>query len=133
MAAGEGDGLAVLGLFVEIGDEDHPEFAKLLPFLDQVTHGGEKVTITEEINPTHFLPKKDQSKRMWHYEGSLTTPPLLESVLWIVFKNSIKISEHQMKAMRNLRCNCKEDKNEIMMVDNFRPPVLLGSRVVKEM
>ena len=49
MAAGEGDGLCVLGLFVDIGEEDHPEIAKLLPFLDQVTHGGEKVTISEEI------------------------------------------------------------------------------------
>ena len=47
VAAGEGDGLAVVGLFVDIGEEDHPEFAKLIPYLEKVTHCGEKVPIQE--------------------------------------------------------------------------------------
>ena len=95
VAAGEGDGLAVLGLFVDVGEEDNPEFAKLIPYLEKVTHCGEKVPIQEEIDPSKFLPNKDH-RRMWHYEGSLTTPPLLESVLWIVFQNPIKISAEQV-------------------------------------
>ena len=98
VAAGEGDGLAVLGLFVDIGEEDHPEFAKLIPYLEKVTHCGEKVPIQEDIDPTKFLPTKDH-RRMWHYEGSLTTPPLLESVLWIVFQNPIKISAEQVNIL----------------------------------
>ena len=54
-----------------------------------------KYSIQEEIDPSKFLPNKDH-RRMWHYEGSLTTPPLLESVLWIVFQNPIKISAEQV-------------------------------------
>ena len=33
----------------------------------------------------------------WHYPGSLTTPPLNESVLWHVLKEPIKISKKQAR------------------------------------
>ena len=33
----------------------------------------------------------------WHYSGSLTTPPLSESVLWHVLKEPIKISKKQVR------------------------------------
>ena len=97
MAAGHGDGLAVLGLFLEVGEEDHPELAKLIPYLEKVLHAGDKVQIPEAgINPANLLPKTVETKRFWNYLGSLTTPPLLESVIWIVFKKPIKVSEKQV-------------------------------------
>ena len=34
----------------------------------------------------------------WTYEGSLTTPPLYESVTWIVFRDPIFVSERQVRA-----------------------------------
>ncbi len=98
VAAGQGDGLAVLGLFLEIGDEDHPELAKLIPNLEKVTHCGEKVAISEPIDPANFLPQSGESKRIWTYEGSLTTPPLLESVIWLVFQKPIKVSAKQVRS-----------------------------------
>ena len=97
VAAGHGDGLAVLGLFLEVGEEDHPELAKLIPYLEKIMHAGDKVQIPEAgINPTNFLHKTVETKRFWNYLGSLTTPPLLESVIWIVFKRPIKVSEKQV-------------------------------------
>ena len=94
---------SVLGLFMEVGEEDHPELAKLIPHLEQVQYSGEKVTICESgINPANFLPKGGENKRFWNYLGSLTTPPLLESVIWIVFQKPIKVSEKQVSATHTM-------------------------------
>lgn len=82
-----------------IGEEDHPELAKLMPYLEKVTHAGDKVNISESINPSGFLPKDEREfKRFWTYNGSLTTPPLLESVVWILFQRPIKVSAKQVKS-----------------------------------
>ena len=34
----------------------------------------------------------------WHYPGSLTTPPLDESVMWHVLRTPIKISKQQVSS-----------------------------------
>ena len=34
--------------------------------------------------------------KYWTYDGSLTTPPLYESVKWIVFKEPIEMSDDQV-------------------------------------
>ena len=47
----------------------------------------------EKVDPAKLLPP---SLDFWRYEGSLTTPPLLESVIWTVFKEPIQISQEQV-------------------------------------
>ena len=37
------------------------------------------------------------NKTFFTYPGSLTTPPLFESVTWMVFKEPIEMSEEQVK------------------------------------
>jgi len=121
------DGLAVLGMFITEGKE-HPEFAKLIDALRKVHKKGETVTVEEPLDPAGFLP---ENKCFYTYEGSLTTPPLLESVIWTVFKEPIEFSEEQMKEMRCLLFSCEDDCADDCMVDNYRPPCPLGSRKVK--
>ncbi len=126
-AAAEGDGLAVLGFFLEVnapadvaeqpdemrvlqvGDDPHPELAKVLDRLPKIRTKGSKVEFSspdeeeggaEESddavpNPELFFPE-NAAENYWTYEGSLTTPPLLESVIWIVFKEPIRVSEEQV-------------------------------------
>merc|ERR1712045_965753 len=98
-AAGQPDGLAVVGMFIEVGSK-HEEFEKVVQTLEKIKCKGEKIAIDDQgIDCNNFLPK---THGFWTYPGSLTTPPLLESVTWIVMKEPIQVSEEQMAAMRNL-------------------------------
>jgi len=119
------DGLAVLGVFIKVGAA-HPEFEKLCQSLEDIVLRGSATAIQEPIDPAAFLP---DDKSYFTYLGSLTTPPLLESVTWIVFRQNIEISEEQLAVMRRL----KVDENEECdcMADNYRPPCPLGNRTMR--
>ena len=97
----------------KVGSE-HPEFGKLCEILQDIPRKGDTLPLRESINPANFLPS---SKSYWTYLGSLTTPPLCESVTWIVFKQPIEISSVQMKVMREMKFG--DDKSECMR-DNYR-------------
>lgn len=45
------------------------------------------------FDPKNLLPS---TLRYWTYEGSLTTPPLCESVSWIVLRDPIAVSPAQV-------------------------------------
>lgn len=55
-AVQEPDGLAVVGIFLEIGPEDHPELEKVLKNFDKINYKGMKHDFDEDIDPTKFLP-----------------------------------------------------------------------------
>jgi len=64
--------------------------------LNRIEFKDEKVAFNEPVDISKFLPEEDFVKEFWTYEGSLTTPPLLETVTWIVFKKTLKVSEDQV-------------------------------------
>ena len=76
----------------------------------------------------------------WTYEGSLTTPPLYESVTWIVFKKPMTVSKEQLDAMRSLKChgcftksgNIESVPENVPLMDNFRPPQPIKERIVRQ-
>lgn len=55
-------------------------------------HQGKQTRFTN-FDPLSLLPP---SWDYWTYPGSLTVPPLLESVTWIVLKQPINISSQQV-------------------------------------
>ncbi|XP_060777341.1 carbonic anhydrase 2-like [Neoarius graeffei] len=124
-AASTSDGLAVVGVFLEIGDEN-PRLQKVLDALDAIKGKGAQ-TLFPDFDPTILLPS---TLEYWTYDGSLTTPPLLESVTWIVCKKSISVSSAQMEKFRGL-CFSAEGEHEYCMVDNYRPPQPLKDRKVR--
>lgn len=117
------DGLAVLGVFLQIGPEDHAGFQTLADHSAKVTCAGAKAATGAAFNPACLLP--DDTSRYWTYEGSLTTPPCCESVRWIVFQKEISVSRKQMAALRSLCC---DDCGSKKIPDNYRPPLPLGNR-----
>jgi len=123
-AADKPDGLAVLGMLIKVGNE-HQEFGNLCQLLKQIPNKGDKVEICNAMDPANFLPR---NKSYWTYPGSLTTPPLFESVTWILFKQPIEVSQAQLRVLRELKF---EDKNSECMKDNYRPTCPLKGRVVR--
>lgn len=124
-AAAAPDGLAVVGVFLEIGKE-HANMNRLTDALYMVKFKGTKAQF-RSFNPKCLLPLRLD---YWTYLGSLTTPPLNESVTWIVLKEPISISEKQLEKFRTLLFTSEEDQR-IQMVNNFRPPQPLKGRVVR--
>lgn len=60
-----------------------------------------------EVNVMNMLP---QSKEYYRFNGSLTTPPCTEGVLWLVLKNTATVSKEQVEKFHN-----------VMHHDNNRP------------
>ncbi|XP_067854282.1 carbonic anhydrase 7 [Heptranchias perlo] len=124
-AAVSRDGLAVVAIFLEIGDK-HANLHRLTDALYMVKFKETKAQF-KDFDPQCLLPK---CRDYWTYPGSLTTPPLYESVTWIVFREPIGVSEKQMDKFRMLLFSGEEDSEKLQMVDNFRPPQPLNRRTV---
>lgn len=124
-AASQPDGLAVVGVFLKIGAAN-PRLQKVLDALDAIKSKGKQTTFAN-FDPKTLLPG---SLDYWTYDGSLTTPPLLESVTWIVLKEPISVSAAQMTKFRSLLFS-GEGEAPCCMVDNYRPPQPLKGRQVR--
>ncbi|XP_014694616.3 carbonic anhydrase 2 [Equus asinus] len=119
------DGLAVVGVFLKVGGAK-PGLQKVLDVLDSITTKGKSADFTN-FDPRGLLP---ESLDYWTYPGSLTTPPLLECVTWIVLREPISVSSEQLLKFRSLNFNA-EGKPEEPMVDNWRPAQPLNNRQIR--
>uniref|UniRef100_A0A672FV61 Carbonic anhydrase n=1 Tax=Salarias fasciatus TaxID=181472 RepID=A0A672FV61_SALFA len=119
-AASQPDGLAVVGVFlkVNLNQQQVAHFSY---------HFQGKQTTFPNFDPATLLPG---CLDYWTYDGSLTTPPLLESVTWIVCKEPISVSSEQMGKFRSLLFSA-EGESECCMMDNYRPPQPLKGRAVR--
>ncbi|XP_076837065.1 carbonic anhydrase [Brachyhypopomus gauderio] len=119
------DGLAVVGVLLKLGSAN-PSLQKVLDSLSAISTKGKQTTFVN-FDPKSLLP---QHLHYWTYEGSLTTPPLYESVTWIVLKDPISVSHAQMSKFRSLMFSGEGEPPQ-HMVDNFRPPQPLKGRKVR--
>ncbi|XP_035036712.1 carbonic anhydrase isoform X2 [Hippoglossus stenolepis] len=102
-AASQPDGLAVVGVFLKIGAAN-PRLQKVLDALDAIKTKGKQTTFAN-FDAKTLLPV---SLDYWTYDGSLTTPPLLESVTWNVLREPISVSS----AQRTERVGCEGGQTE---------------------
>jgi carbonic anhydrase len=132
-AAGHPDGHAMLGILLKVGAKN-PELQKVVDLIPSISHRGEQAMVKEAIDPIKMFPK---TFSYWTYPGSLTTPPCAESVTWILFKEPVEVSEDQLAAFRSLRYykqgeECPSDEFNGLQIINYRPPVPLGNRELRE-
>ncbi|XP_041650598.1 carbonic anhydrase 12 [Cheilinus undulatus] len=127
MAVDKSDGLAVLGVLIELG-EFNPTFEQFLKFISGVKYRDQRVQIPG-FNIRGLLPSR--LDEYFRYDGSLTTPPCYPSVLWTVFRNHVTISRKQFLALAtSLYSLHAQDSALVPLNANFRKPQAVDSRVV---
>ena len=132
-----GDGLSVLGVFLELASDGqgHEGLETLCGAFDQIQLKGSSTELKTQYSPYSLLPADTTS--YWTYPGSLTTSPFSECVTWIVFKDSIKVSKRQLEKFRSLATATAEEAHGVAQSDlphichNVRDTFPLGDRVLK--
>nr|XP_014430804.1 carbonic anhydrase 12 isoform X2 [Pelodiscus sinensis] len=116
-AIDKSDGLAVLAVLIEIGTFN-PSYEKIFSHFQNVKYK-DQVALVPGFDIQELLP--DRLDEYYRYEGSLTTPPCYPSVLWTVFRHSVKVSQEQLLALETaLYCTQPNDPAPLEMVNNFR-------------
>ncbi|XP_067854107.1 carbonic anhydrase 5A, mitochondrial [Heptranchias perlo] len=118
------NGLAVIGVFLKLGKR-HDGLQKLVDALPAVKHKDSAVDFFK-FDPTCMIPSCSD---YWTYPGSLTAPPLTESVTWVIMKDPIEVIPEQLAVFRSLFFTSVGEKQK-RMVDNYRPLQPLLKRTV---
>ncbi|XP_058500396.1 carbonic anhydrase 12 isoform X1 [Solea solea] len=127
MAADKSDGLAVLGVLIEVG-EFNPAFEQILKFIKGIKYRDQKLQVPG-FNIRALLPAR--LDEYYRYDGSLTTPPCYPSVLWTIFKNHVTISRKQFLALATaLYSSHVQASAPVPLNGNYRKPQVSDSRVV---
>ncbi|XP_015236642.1 PREDICTED: carbonic anhydrase 14 isoform X2 [Cyprinodon variegatus] len=122
------DGLAVLGILIETGEETNPGYNNIINHLSRIRHA-DKRTFIPAFDVQQLLPKDLGS--YYRYNGSLTTPPCYQSVLWTVFHERVKISKAQLLKMETILYSTKEQEADRMLLqNNYRITQPLNQRVI---
>ncbi|GAB0096249.1 carbonic anhydrase [Sergentomyia squamirostris] len=117
------DGLAVLAFFFEVTSMDNPDFTDFTTLLSDIRSPHRS---TSFVNPPKLRQLIGQDLIHYYtYNGSLTTPPCSEVVVWIDFKEPISLSHDQLEKFRAL-----EDTDGARLTHNYRPIQPLGDRIV---
>ncbi|XP_046906700.1 carbonic anhydrase 4-like isoform X2 [Hypomesus transpacificus] len=106
------NGFAVLGFFLEgreeavpspgtpnshkISNDNSDAWMKLTSYLSAVSNISTTVEVTHNISLDDLLGDVDR-KTFYRYNGSLTTPPCNEAVVWTIFKHPVKVDKDLMK------------------------------------
>ncbi|XP_074785352.1 carbonic anhydrase 14 [Athene noctua] len=121
-------GLAVLGVLLEVGADPHPAYDNILSHLGSIRYAGQTTTIPSFSVQDLLPPRLDLYYR---YNGSLTTPPCFQGVLWTLFQQPVRISLSQLEQLQGSLYATEEAEPEPQpLVDNFRGPQELNQRLV---
>ncbi|XP_023675585.2 carbonic anhydrase 5B, mitochondrial-like [Paramormyrops kingsleyae] len=126
-AVTEDNGLAVIGVFLKVG-QIHQGLQKLVDTLPGIRHKDSVVDFSG-FDPGCLLP--ENKRDYWTYAGSLTTPPLSEVVSWIIMKDPIEVSHNQLAVFRSLLFTSADEEVQKSMVNNFRCQQPLRGRNVR--
>nr|XP_009672992.1 PREDICTED: carbonic anhydrase 1 {ECO:0000250/UniProtKB:P00915}-like [Struthio camelus australis] len=119
------DTLAIVTVFLKLGSGNE-NLKDVLKALDSVKTKGKQAPFSN-FDPASLLPK---SLDYWTYNGSLTHPPLHESVIWIILKEPITTSSEQLAHFCALLSSA-EGERPCPILSDHQPRQPLKSRVVR--
>lgn len=90
------NGLLIISSFFEVGRQS-PWFQDFLAQAEQLEP--QKTSARLIFDSQNLIPSR---QTYYHYSGSLTHPPCLEDVEWVVFNTPQQISKKQMTQLRDL-------------------------------
>ncbi|KAL4609616.1 carbonic anhydrase 4-like [Arapaima gigas] len=111
-------GLAVLGVFIDVGDLDNENFTVISNLVPSVAYKGKSVAM-KPFPLLNLLPAQNMS-RFYRYHGSLTTPPCSQIVMWTVYEVPIYVSQQQIDAFAAGIYYSEEGANKTLLQRNFR-------------
>ncbi|XP_061833189.1 carbonic anhydrase 6 [Nerophis lumbriciformis] len=123
-AKDKSDGLAVLAFFYDDGHFENTYYSDFISNLANIKYAGQSMNISS-LNVRSMLP--ENMNHFFRYQGSLTTPPCYESILWTVFDTPITLSHNQI---RKLESTLMDIHNKTLW-DDYRMAQPLNDRVVE--
>ncbi|XP_036128383.1 carbonic anhydrase 14 isoform X1 [Molossus molossus] len=124
-AAQRPQGLAVLGILIEVGETKNPAYEHILSHLHEIRYKGQNTSVLP-FSLRELLPP--MLAQFFRYNGSLTTPPCYQSVLWTVFHRRAQISMAQLEKLQETLFSTEESSK--LLVQNYRAPQPLNQRKV---
>ncbi|NXO01263.1 CAH14 anhydrase, partial [Rhinopomastus cyanomelas] len=120
---GDGGAAEIMGWGMGPGG---PQNVPLIPVSPPPTG---QTTVIPAFSIRELLP--DRLDLFYRYNGSLTTPPCFQGVLWTLFQQPVHISQDQLEQLQgSLYSTEAAESDPKLLVDNFREPQELNQRLV---
>ncbi|KAM4847768.1 carbonic anhydrase 9 isoform X1 [Urocitellus parryii] len=123
-ALGRPGGLAVLAAFLQEGPEENNAYEQLLSHLEEIAEEDSEIWVPG-LDVSALLPS--DLSRYFRYEGSLTTPPCAQGVIWTVFNQTVRLSAKQLHILSS---SLWESHNSRLQL-NFRATQPLNGRMIE--
>ncbi|XP_045636509.1 carbonic anhydrase 9 [Ursus americanus] len=123
-ALGRPGGLAVLAAFLQEGPEENSAYEQLLSHLEEITEEDSE-TWVPGLDVSALLPS--DLSRYFRYEGSLTTPPCAQGVIWTVFNQTVRLSAKQLHTLFGSLWGPDDSRLQL----NFRGTQPLNGRMIE--